>query len=106
MIPGACLRSSAGLGWRFVLVAIWLTLSSHPALAYRPFDSTDAAVAGAGEFELELGPIGHLREGTNKFWVAPAVIANIGLEGDRELVLQGQRQQLREVGPGAPSAVW
>ncbi len=28
-----------------------------PALAYRPFDSTDADVAGPGEFELELGPV-------------------------------------------------
>ena len=26
------------------------------ALAYRPFDSTDAAVADRGELEMELGP--------------------------------------------------
>src|SRR5439155_18223930 len=34
---------------------------------------------------------------------APAVIANIGLQGDRELGLQGQRQQLRRGEPDAPS---
>jgi hypothetical protein len=33
------------------------------AFAYRPFDSTDAAVAAKGEVELELGPLGFLRTG-------------------------------------------
>ena len=88
---------------RFLLLALSVMLPIHPALAYRPFDSTDADVAGKGEFELELGPIGSLREGQNKSWVAPAVVANIGLQGDRELVLQGQRQSLREGAPETPS---
>jgi len=78
-------------------------LSCPPALAYRPFDSTDADVVGAGEFELELGPLGYLREGGNKFRVAPAVVANLGLAGDRELVLQGDRLRLREGEPGTPA---
>jgi hypothetical protein len=95
------LRLAKGL--KFLWIALVPTLASGPALAYRPFDSTDADVAGAGKFELELGPIGSLREGQNKSWVAPAVIANIGLQGDRELVLQGQRQSLREGAPDAPS---
>jgi hypothetical protein len=69
---------------RLALAVLGLTLASQPAVAYRPFDSTDADVAGAGEFELELGPIGHLREGANKFRVAPAVIANIGLSPLRD----------------------
>lgn len=34
------------------------------AYAYRPFDGTDASVPDAGEFELELGPVQHLREGS------------------------------------------
>jgi hypothetical protein len=40
-------------------VAVW----SAPALAYRPFDGTDAAVAAPGEIEIELQPAGRLREG-------------------------------------------
>jgi hypothetical protein len=98
------LRLPVGFIYRIAFAALYLTLAAKPALALRPYDSTDADVAGAGEFELELGPIGRLREGPNKFWVAPAVVANVGLQGDRELVLQGQRQQLREGEPGAPLA--
>jgi len=91
-------------GCRFFLLALCVSLPSQYALAYRPFDSTDADVAHAGEFELELGPIGSLREGANKSWVAPAVVANFGLQDDRELVLEGQRQSLREGTPDTPSA--
>ena len=76
-----------------------------PALAYRPFDSTDADVAKAGEFELELGPVGRLREGSKRFIVAPAAIANIGLSGDRELVIQGQREVALDREPGEPRSV-
>jgi hypothetical protein len=97
------LRPPLRVGYRISCAALYLTLAAQPALALRPYDSTDADVAGAGEFELELGPIGRLREGPNKFWIAPAAIANIGLQGDRELVLQGQRQQLREGEPGTPA---
>lgn len=61
-----------------------------PAHAYRPFDSTDAAVADEGEFELEFGPAGYLREGQEKFFAGPAVVANLGIAGDRELVLEGR----------------
>ncbi len=75
----------------FAVVVLQL-MFAPTALAYRPFDSTDADVAHAGEFELELAPVGWLREGPNKFLVAPAVVGNIGLSGDRELVLQGQHE--------------
>ena len=63
-------------------------LVSEPALALRPYDSTDADVAKQGEFELELGPVGRRREGSKRIEVAPAVIGNFGLAGDRELVLR------------------
>lgn len=72
------------------------------ALAYRPFDSTDADVARAGEFELELGPFGRIREGSNRLLVAPAVIGNFGLAGDRELMIQGQREVALDAAAGAP----
>ena len=75
-----------------LLTAILLLALPGRAAAYRPFDSTDADVAPAGEFELELGPVGRLRQGDRRFLVAPAAIANIGLAGDRELVIEGRRE--------------
>ena len=75
---------------------------SESAFAYRPFDSTDADVAKQGEFELELGPVGWRREGSNRIEVAPAVVANFGLAGDRELVIQGRRELALDREPGEP----
>jgi hypothetical protein len=62
-----------------------------PAWAYRPFNSTDADVAAAGELEIELGPVGlvRLRAGEDLL-VAPAVIVNLGLLPRLELVVEGQ----------------
>jgi hypothetical protein len=79
-----------------------LALAPVPAFAYRPFDGTDADVAKAGEFELELGPVGRLREGGRRLLVAPAVVANFGLSGDRELVIEGRREVARQAEPGEP----
>ena len=78
--------------FRLAVGALLLAALVRPALAYRPFDSTDADVAGEGEFELELGPVGRLREGSKRLRVAPAVIGNFGLSEHRELVIQGQRE--------------
>jgi len=88
---------------RFSAVLLVAMLAT-PALAYRPFDSTDADVAGPGEFELELGPIGRLSEGGDKFRVAPAVVANLGLPWRSELVLEGQREVALDPAPGAPQS--
>lgn len=79
-----------------------LFLVPAPALALRPYDSTDADVARHGEFELELGPVGRRREGSKTIQVAPAVVGNFGLEGDRELVIQGQREVASDREPGEP----
>src|SRR5256885_2367450 len=46
---------------------------SQASLAYRPFDSTDADVAHAGEVEIELGPAQWLRERGKRFLQAPAL---------------------------------
>jgi hypothetical protein len=79
-----------------------IVLLSGPALAYRPFESTDADVAKQGEFELELGPVGRRREDSKTIEIAPAVVGNFGLAGDRELVVQGQREVQLEREPGEP----
>lgn len=67
----------------------WMALSS-PVLAYRPFDGTDAAVADPGELEIELGPAGYLRQGSERTLIAPAVTLNYGLFEGWEAVLEGQ----------------
>lgn len=85
-------------------VALLLAIGSGHALGYRPFDSTDADVARRDEVELELGPLGRVRQGGRQTLVAPAVVANFGLAGDRELVIQGQREVVSGREPGEPHA--
>ena len=77
-----------------------LTTWASTALAYRPFDSTDADVAGAGDFELELGPLGRLEEGPRRLNVAPAFVANYGLTHEHELVVEGRREHVLNPQPG------
>jgi hypothetical protein len=71
------------------------------AQAYRPFDSTDAAVAEKGQVEIELGPLGLVREGSENILVAPAVILNWGFAERWELVLEGR--DFVHLGNAAPS---
>lgn len=66
----------------------------RPAAAYRPFDGTDADVAEPGEVELEIGPVGYHKEGSSRFVVAPALVANYGFAPGFEAVLEG-RQELQ-----------
>jgi hypothetical protein len=59
-------------------------------LAYRPFDSTDAAVADKGVWEIELEPVGWRHDDNGAQWVTPALIANYGFADDWEAVLEGR----------------
>lgn len=65
-----------------------MVLWPSAALAYRPFDSTDAAVAGRGETEIELSPLSWNSE--NRTLIAPAARLNYGFAPDWEIVLEGQ----------------
>jgi hypothetical protein len=71
---------------------------SSQAVAYRPFDGTDAAVADPGEIELELQPAGAQWARDQNLLIAPAVVFNYGLLENWEAVLEGQLQT-----PFAPS---
>src|SRR2546428_184862 len=51
---------------------------------------------------MEVGAPGRRREGSKRIEVAPAVIGNFGLAGDRELVIQGQREVALDREPGEP----
>src|SRR5438132_10432707 len=64
--------------------------SGGAAWAYRPFDGTDAAVAEAGEMEIELGPVEFLREGSERALLAPNVRINYGFTPGWEAVLEGR----------------
>jgi hypothetical protein len=61
-----------------------------PALAFRPFDGTDAAVADVGELEIEFQPAGRLQEGSSVSVLGPVTTLNYGFAKDWELVVQGQ----------------
>jgi hypothetical protein len=63
---------------------------AREAAAYRPFDSTDAAVADLRETEIELGPFGFRRDDAGRTLIAPAVVYNYGYAKNWELVIEGR----------------
>jgi hypothetical protein len=71
------------------IAALCFVVWSGPALAYRPFDGTDAAVAAKGEVEIELQPAGRLRDESGASLIAPSTVINYGLTEDWEAVLEG-----------------
>src|ERR1700740_3291054 len=80
-VSGSCIASS---------LAAW----PGPAVAYRPFDGTDAAVADLGEVEIELQPAGAIGAGATK--PLSEAVFNYGFADRWELVLQGTAQVLPE----------
>ena len=83
------------------LIMIWPSV----ALAYRPFDGTDAAVAEPGEVEIEFQPAGVVRGDLQKALIAPAAVVNYGFIKNWELVLESQVQTpLSPSGPTSLSA--
>lgn len=50
-----------------ILLCVLACLLAQPAYAYRPFNSTDAAVAARGEMELECGPLGYVVDADGRF---------------------------------------
>lgn len=65
-------------------------LGASPARAYRPFDSTDAAVVDRGEVEIEIGPAGFVNEDGADLLVAPDLVVNMGIWEDWEVVVEGR----------------
>jgi hypothetical protein len=84
------------------VVALVLLVWSGPALAYRPFDGTDAAVAAPGEMEIELQPAGRLRDETGTALVAPATVINYGFSENWEAVFEGNGQTA--LSPSGPTS--
>ena len=90
---------------RIVLSAVCLLTWAPLAFPYRPFDLTDADVVDDGEFELELGPVGYVREGSDRFLIAPAVIGNLGIAAGREIVLEGKLRTPVDHTPGSQTSL-
>src|SRR6516164_2723866 len=67
-----------------------LTFWCGEAVAYRPFDGTDAAVAETGEIEIELGPVEYLRAGAERALLAPDLRINYGFVPRWEAALEGK----------------
>jgi hypothetical protein len=76
--------------WRFCALLLATIGLPDIALAYRPFDGTDAAVAEPGEMEIEFQPAGVMRSDAQKTLVAPATVLNFGLVKNWEAVFEGR----------------
>src|SRR5437868_22077 len=63
-----------------------------PVFAFRPFDSTDAAVADKGAFEVELSPLSFRHDDDGTAWITPSARLNYGFAEDSEIVLEGQAE--------------
>ncbi len=97
MLPSRSFRHRCALlGF---LVATSITEASN-ALAYRPFDGTDADVAALGDFELELGPLHWYSQGGAHYAIAPAAVFNLGYLPGWELVVDFQNFVGIDVPPG------
>jgi hypothetical protein len=72
------------------LILVGVAACPDPALAYRPFDGTDAAVAAPGQLEIELQPAGVQHEQVMQTLIAPWTVVNIGLSEGWEAVFEGR----------------
>jgi len=82
------------------LVLLCLLTVASSAQAYRPFDGTDADVAGLGDFELELGPVHWFSQGSSHYLLAPATVLNLGFMPRWELVIDFQNSVGLDQPPG------
>lgn len=101
-VPARCDGRRSARGVPCVLGVFLLVVGPRSALALRPYDGTDADVVEPRKYELELGPVGRIREGSKRIRVAPAAILNYGLKEDRELVIEGRREEALDREPGEP----
>ena len=75
-------------GRSLLLACLLLFLTVPPAAAYRPFVSTDAAVAEPKEMEIELGAFTLERTGRENTWTTPGLVLNYGLTKNWEAVAE------------------
>jgi hypothetical protein len=93
--------SARSLG--LLLLSVMIVGWPQAAFAYRPFDSTDPAVADPGEVEIELSPVSFRRDDSGETWIAPQLRLNYGFARNWELVVEGQGEHPQA--QGAPSVL-
>jgi hypothetical protein len=86
-------------------VSLCVLSCGSDALAYRPFEGTDAAVADLAELETEFGPAERIRAGPRRFLTAAETVFNLGIAEGWEAVLQGQAVTLLSPGPAQTSLI-
>src|SRR4051812_46895386 len=89
-VTGMIPAPAAGAARVMVVLCGLLCVQIPSAYAYRPFNSTDAAVAAKGELELEFGPLGSVVDDEGRFLVVPSFILNIGVADGWEVVVEGR----------------
>ena len=94
---------SRGRDWLLALVLSVGLVCPTAALAYRPFDGTDADVVEVNKVEIELQPVGTMREGSDRSLIAPATVINIGFAERWEAVFEGKG--LIPLSPSGPAEV-
>jgi hypothetical protein len=72
-------------------LALALLLVPPVALAYRPFDGTDAAIADPGIIEIELGPASYVDLPRGGATELPVLTLNAGASDGRETVIDATR---------------
>jgi len=75
---------------KFAILLLGATALPSDAFAYRPFDSTDAAIADKGEVEIEASPVSFRHDDSGPVWIAPAGRFNYGFAEGWEVVLEGE----------------
>ena len=83
------MHTARGLGL-FLLTSLMTVGGPQTAFAYRPFDSTDPAVADPGELEIEFSPVSFRRDNSGDTWIAPQLKVNYGIAPNWEFVIEGQ----------------
>jgi hypothetical protein len=73
-----------------LLCTVAVITGSEPSFAYRPFDSTDPAVADPGELEIEFSPVSFRHDDGGDIWIAPQLKINYGIAPNWEFVIEGQ----------------
>ena len=79
------------------VILLVITCWSTNALAYRPFDSTDPAVADLDELEVEVSPVSFRHAESSEGWISPQVRLNYGFAESWEVVLEGQAEHAQGV---------
>jgi hypothetical protein len=79
------------------LLVVGVLASPINAYAYRPFDSTDAAVADLHAVEVELSPLSYRHDGDGVALIAPSLRLNYGFAQNWEVVLEGEADNLSYV---------